>query len=185
MPQIGGFLDLMDSRSFSSLWFWLVVIAGWTLTGRAVLGVPSDVIARAGRDPAGPAGMTMLDWLSLTLPRWQVTGSAGPWLLAVAGFVLTGLALLGFGYGLEAAQAISLLLIPYAGLTLMRLRLAHRLTPLIARAQHGEIAPHDAATAALKAINLHRWAVLLLGMLAVAVVALWGSIWALRYAAAL
>ena len=181
MPQFGGFLDLMDARSFSSLWFWLVLIGVWTLTGRSVLGVPSDVIARAGRDPSGQAGMTLLDWLSLCLPRWRLTDGGGAVLLAVTGFVLTGLAVLGFAYGLEAAQALTLLLVPYATLTGLRLLLARKLMPLLTGAQDGGIAPDLAAADALRAINRHRWAVLLLGMIAVAAAAMWGTIWSLPY----
>src|SRR5690606_38530626 len=71
-----GILALLASRSFGSIWFWVILTLAWTMAGRRILGVPSDVIAGAiGAEPGpedDPAALTLLDWLSLTLPRWRV-----------------------------------------------------------------------------------------------------------------
>ncbi|MDO5633021.1 MAG: hypothetical protein Q4G22_14475 [Paracoccus sp. (in: a-proteobacteria)] len=176
-----GLLDLLGSRSFASIWFWLVLVTAWTVSGRAVLGVPLDVLTRARREPDGPAGMLLLDWLSLTLPRWQIAPRDGVWLLGAGCFGLTVLAVLGFGYGREMAQALSLLLVPFALLLLMRLRLAWRLMPLLDAAQRGEITPEAAAADAMRQITRHRRWVFVLSVLAVAMTAAWGTLYRLMH----
>lgn len=181
MPQINGFLDLMDERSFGSVWFWVVLLMIWAGQGRAVLGVPSDVINRARRDPTGLPGLALLDWLSLALPRWQIGVREGAALLAVIGFAITSLAILGFAYGMELAQAVTLLAVPLAILFLMRLRLARKLAPVMDGAQSGTIAPDQAVEQVLRKITLHRRLSLVLSIATVAVIALWGTIWQLLH----
>lgn len=181
MPQFTGFLHLMDAPSFASIWYWLLLLLGWTLAGRAVLGVPMDVITRARRSPEGAPGVALLDWLSLNLPRWQVGPGDGVGLLAVAGFVLGALAVLGFAYGLEAAQALLLLVLPFAALLGLRLRLARRLLPVMMAAQTGETAPEEAAAQAVRAVIRHRRWASALSVLAVALTALWATIWGLAH----
>ncbi|MFV0301928.1 MAG: hypothetical protein ACK5IP_13805 [Paracoccus sp. (in: a-proteobacteria)] len=181
MPQIDGFLDLMDARSFGSVWFWFLLILIWAGNGRAVLGVPSDVINRARRDPEGLPGLALLDWLSLSLPRWHLDRREGVAFLAISSFLLTSLAMLGFGYGLELAQAVTLLAVPLFLLFLMRLRLAQRLDPVLSGAHDGSVAPDEAAARALRMIGWHRRLAFALSMLAVAATALWGTIWQLMH----
>lgn len=181
MPQINGFLDLMDQRSFGSVWFWVVLLMIWAGQGRAVLGVPSDVINRARRDPTELPGLALLDWLSLALPRWRMGGREGAALLGLGGFAITSLAILGFVYGLELAQAVTLLAVPLAILFLMRLRLARKLAPIMEGAHDGTIAPDQAVDQALRKITLHRRLALVLSMAAVAAIALWGTIWQLLH----
>ncbi|MDO5613577.1 MAG: hypothetical protein Q4G14_10100 [Paracoccus sp. (in: a-proteobacteria)] len=181
MPHLTGFLDLLGARSFSSIWFWLVLVTAWTVSGRAVLGVPLDVLTRARRDPDGPAGLLLLDWLSLTLPRWRIGPRDGLWLLGAACFGLTVLAVLGFGYGREMAQALALLLVPFALLLLMRLRLAQLLIPLLDAAQHGATPPEAAVAEAMRQINRHRNWAFVLSVLAVAVTAAWGTMYRLMH----
>lgn len=181
MPQFTGFLDLMDARSFGSVWFWLVLVLIWGCSGRAVLGVPTDVVNRARRDPTGEPGLALLDWLTLALPRWRFGKGEGVLLLVLAAFSLTSLVMLGFGYGLELAQAVSLLAVPLLILFLMRLRLARRLQPVLAGAQDGAIAPDQATAQALRMITLHRRLAFGLAVIAIAVTALWGTIWQLLH----
>lgn len=175
MPHFNGFLDLMASRSFSSIWFWLVLVGSWSLAGRAVLGVPVDVITRARRAPEGDAGLILLDWLSLNLPRWQVEARDGAVIFGVAMFALASLWVLGFGYGLEMAQALVLLILPFLALTAMRLRLARRLAPLIDEARLDRITPAAAVAQVLPLIAAHRRGAMALSVLAVAVAAVWGT----------
>lgn len=181
MPQFSGFLHLMDAPSYSSIWYWVLLLMGWTLVGRAVLGVPMDIVSRARRAPDGPEGLALLDWLSLNLPRWRVGPGDGVWLLALAAFVFGALAVLGFAYGLEAAQALVLLVLPFAVLLGMRLRLARRLLPLLAGAEAGDLAADEAAAQAARAIVVHRRWASVLSVLAVALTALWGTIWGLTH----
>ncbi|RDW12129.1 hypothetical protein DIE28_15385, partial [Paracoccus thiocyanatus] len=138
MPATEPILALLDSRSFGSIWFWVIVTAAWTMAGRRILGVPADVIAGAvfvEPEPDGdPAALMLLDWLSLTLPRWRMERREGALLLGLGSFLLTMLAVLGFAYRLEMAQALVLLVAPFVLLFALDLRLAGRLRPLLAQA---------------------------------------------------
>ena len=179
-----GILALLDSRSFGSVWFWVLLALAWTLAGRRVAGVPVDVIAaasRAARDgTAQPAALALLDWLSLTLPRWQVSGASGAVFLGMAAFILTSLALLGFVYDLEMAQALVLLILPFALVFVMELRLAHRLRAVLAEAERGAPVGQAAARAA-RMMRRHRLGFALMSVLAVALSAFHGALWMLRH----
>ena len=37
-------LTMLDSRSFGSVWFWVLLALAWTLAGRRVAGVPVDEV---------------------------------------------------------------------------------------------------------------------------------------------
>ena len=128
MPQFDNLIGLLGSRSFSTIWFWLVLIGMWSVAGRSVLGIPTEVLARAraslaGDDAQGPAVITLLDWLSLLLPRWQLRPREGAAFLGFTSFLMTSLAVLGFVFWLEMAQALTLLLLPFWVLFWMRVRL--------------------------------------------------------------
>lgn len=186
MPQFNGVIGLLDSRSFVTVWYWLVLVGMWSATGRSVLGVPTEVLGRARSDLRAGRGETMavitlLDWLSLVLPRWRMGPREGVVFLGVTSFGLTVLALMGFLFWLEMAQALFLLLFPFWLLFWMRHALARRLIPLIEDAQEGRASPEETATAAVRRMVRHRTWVLLLSMLAVAVTALWGTLWSLLH----
>lgn len=171
----------MDSASFATVWFWLALIGAWSLAGRAVLGVPVDVISRARQDPHGRPGMVFLDWMSLCLPRWQLPGREGAWLLGLSAFVLTSLITMGFAYDLELAQALSLLALPFAIVFIMRVFLAKRLVKVMQTAQSDSVAAGEAADRALRIIRVHRVLVTIVSMLAIAVTALWATIFSLLH----
>ncbi|MFD2814674.1 hypothetical protein ACFSYD_09875 [Paracoccus aerius] len=77
VPQFDSLVGFLDSRSFGTVWYWLMVIGLWSFTGRAIIGVPVEVLGRArtalaeGKADA-PVVLHLLDWLSLVLPRWQL-----------------------------------------------------------------------------------------------------------------
>ena len=185
MPQFDGLISFLDSRSFGSIWFWLVLVGLWSATGRTVLGVPVEVMAAARRAQSEdqpetvPATLSLLDWLSLTLPRWHLRAREGALFLGVTIFLLTSLAILGFRYGLEMAQALALLGAPFMALFWMRVRLARRLIPLLQAGQAGETPVPEVAAQALRLMVRHRRWVTALSVASVALTALWGTLWAL------
>lgn len=188
MPQFDNLTGLLGSRSFSSIWFWLALVGMWSATGRSVLGVPSEVLARARTaqgtgDAQGTAVITLLDWLSLILPRWHLGAREGVVFLGVTSFLMTSLAVLGFVFWLEMAQALTLLLTPFWVLFWMRVRLARRLIPLVHAAQEGRAPVAQAADDAARAMIWHKRFVTILSMVAVAVTALWGALWTVMYPA--
>lgn len=186
MPQFNGVIGLLDSRSFVTVWYWLILVGMWSATGRSVLGVPSEVLGRARAEiragrPDGAAAITLLDWLSLVLPRWRMGSREAAVVLAVTSFALTSLFILGFLFWLEMAQALFLLLFPFWLLFWMRHALARRLIPLIEDAQEGRATLDATVAEAARRMVRHRTWVLVLSMLAVAVTALWGTLWSLMH----
>ncbi|HMQ40907.1 MAG TPA: hypothetical protein PKC09_06480 [Paracoccus sp. (in: a-proteobacteria)] len=179
---VSEILSILDARSFASPWFWLVLVSLWTLAGRGVLGVPNDVLARAGQalrnaDDTDPEGAhLLLDWLSLQLPRWQISPGMGAVLTGAAAFGLTTLALLGFRYQLEMAQALTLLAAPFALLLVLKLRLARQLGWVMEAAHLGQPA-RVAAIEAMRRINRYRLQHTVISLLAVTLTAFWAARW--------
>lgn len=179
-------LAFLDSQSFATVWYWLLLFGLWSTTGRSVLGVPADIIVRAhhairGNDTESPMLSHLLDWLSLALPRWRLGQIEGAVFLGVATFGLSTLGLLGFFYDLEMAQALTLLLLPFLLLFWMRILLARRLAPLMQQAEAGEVPIGDAARQILRRLIWHRRLVSLLSIVSVAITALCGAIWIIRH----
>lgn len=182
MPQFDSLIGFLDSRSFGTVWYWLVVIGTWSLTGRSVIGVPTEILSRARAALAegqgnAPVVLHLLDWLSLVLPRWRLERREGAVFLAATGFALTSLAIMGIRYDLELALASFLLLFPFAILSWMRVALARRLMPVLEAAEQGAQPIPDAAAEAVRRMVIHRRLVTVLSMAAVAVTALWGALW--------
>ncbi|RJL00697.1 hypothetical protein D3P06_13205 [Paracoccus aestuarii] len=186
MPQVNSLIGLLDSRSFATIWYWLVLLGMWSATGRSVLGVPTEVLTRARLAQShgqsdGTAVITLLDWLSLVLPRWRLGPREGVIFLGVTSFLLTSLGVFGFVFWLEMAQALFLLLLPFWLLFWLRVGLARRLVPLIEAAQDGRADLSQAAEQAARRMVWHRRWVTLLSMVAVAVTVLWGTLWTLMH----
>lgn len=186
MFQFDGFLSLLDSRSFGSVWYWIVFAGFWIRAGHHVVGVPNDVvllvrqqIRRKGEEPEKYS--VLLDWLSLSLPRWQIGHKEALVLLALGMFILTSLAILGFRYGLEMAQALTFLLIPWFIIMWLRLRLARRLLGLLQAAQAGEEKIITAARDACMRIVWHKRLILSLAILSAVVTTGWGVFWTLTH----
>ena len=116
--------ELIDLRSFSNLWYWIMLGVVWSMASHWVLGVPFDMIVRARRH----GGQTQQDLETLVRINTQrmlfITRTAGLWLVTVGCFVISVLAVLGFWYGIEFSQALLLLLFPLMLLLALSLRQA-------------------------------------------------------------
>ena len=120
-------LDVVDARSFSNLWYWLVLAGAWSWASHYVLGVPWDMVSRARRE-GGRAEDDLHDVLRVHVLRMvTLADAAGPWLLGLASMVLTALGVLGLVYEVEFAQAAFLLLAPLALVWALSLRVARDL----------------------------------------------------------
>lgn len=186
VPQVNSLIGFLDSRSFMTIWYWLALVGMWSATGRSIMGIPSDVVARARAALAAgqgddPSVLTLLDWLSLVLPRWRLGTTEGAVFLGLTSFGLTSLVVLGFVFWLELAQAMFLLLMPFWLLFWMRVRLARRVTPLVDAAQLGQIPPDKAARDAARMMTWHRRWITVLSMVSVLTTVLWGSAWAIMH----
>ena len=107
--------DLIDMRSFSNLWYWIALAVIWSSASHWVLGVPYDMIYRARREQ-GQALEDLETLVRINVSRMlHASRNHGAVLIGVACFLITVLALLGFYYDVEFAQAVLFLFVPLAG----------------------------------------------------------------------
>lgn len=119
--------DVIDTRSFSSLWYWILLVLVWSGASHYVLGIPYDLVMRA-RQEGGETERDLFDLVRVNVNRsLRLAQGSGLWLLAVFCFVLTSLGLLGFVYGIEVSQAIFLIVLPLAVVAGTSLRTARRI----------------------------------------------------------
>lgn len=155
--------ELIDMRSFSNLWFWIALAVMWSSASHWVLGVPFDMIVRARRQ-GGQAEVDLEDIVRVNVNRLLYIGQvSGLWLLGLGCFFLTALALLGFVYEVEFAQALFLLLFPMSLLGLLSLNTATliRRSGLMGEALRARLLRHRVYTQ-------------MIGVVSIFVTALWG-----------
>lgn len=127
MPPVSySLFDLIELRSFSSLWYWVLVALTWARISQAPLGVPYDMVERA-RDSV-QCGEDLLQITGLQVRRRRSHGARhGPFMAGVWAFVLSILIGLSFGYGSELAISVLLLAGPLALVQWMSQRAARDL----------------------------------------------------------
>lgn len=163
MDLYADIFELIDMRSFSNLWYWIALAVLWSTASHWVLGVPYDMVLRARRH-GGQAEQDLEDLVRINTNRMLfIAQVSGLWILGFGCFLLTGLAMLGFVYGLEIAQAVFLLAFPMAIVGLMSLSTA-RLIQL-------EAAVGDRLR---KRLARHRLYVQMTGVVSIFITALWG-----------
>ncbi|MBE1282243.1 MAG: component of SufBCD complex [Rhodobacteraceae bacterium] len=124
MNWYNSLFELIDMRSFSNLWFWIALAVVWSSASHWVLGVPYDMVQRARR-VGGQTQQDMEDLVRINVNRLLYIGRvSGLWILGFACFFLSGLAILGFVYELEFAQALFLLGFPMSFVALISLSTA-------------------------------------------------------------
>lgn len=157
--------ELIDMRSFSNLWYWIVLACVWSMASHWVLGVPFDMVLRARRQ-GGQAEADLEDLVRIYTNRMlYITNVAGLWLLGFACFLLTMLGLLGFYYRFEFAQAVMLLAFPLSLVGLLSLSTARL------------IQQEDATGERLrKRLLRHRLYTQIIGMVSIFCTALWGML---------
>ncbi|QFT59871.1 hypothetical protein FIU94_13640 [Sulfitobacter sp. THAF37] len=155
--------ELIDMRSFSNLWFWIVLAVTWSTASHWVLGVPFDMVLRARRQ-GGQAEVDLEDMVRINVNRLLfIAQVSGLWILGFGCFGLTMLVLLGFVYGMEFAQAVFLLAFPLSLVGLLSLSTARL------------IVAEDAGGERLrKRLTRHRLYTQIIGMLSIFVTAIWG-----------
>lgn len=159
-------VELIDLRSFSNLWYWIALAVLWSSISHWVLGVPYDMVTRA-RKVGGQAQADLEGMVRINVNRFlYITRVSGAWLLGFYCFLLTLLALLGFVYRIEFAQAVFLLLLPMSIVGLMSVSTAHKLER--AMPEHPEELH--------KLLMWHRFKVQILGMFSILVTSLWGML---------
>ncbi|MDE4096424.1 MULTISPECIES: component of SufBCD complex [Rhodobacterales] len=161
--------EMIDLRSFSNLWYWIALAVMWSTASHWILGVPFDMVHRA-RKNGGQSAEDLEDLVRINVNRMlYVVQMAGLWILAIACFVLSSLATLGFGLGVEFAQAVFLLLFPMAAVGLVNLATARSIRM---NEPQGDALYRRLATC--------RFAIQIIGMISIFVTAMWGMYQNLR-----
>ena len=158
--------ELIDMRSFSNLWFWIALAVLWSSVSYWVLGVPWDMIQRARKEEVGEAADDVVDLVRINVNRiLHIGDQSGLLLTGFVCFALTVMALLGFVFGNEFAQAMFLLGFPTSLVGLLSIMTARKIRleePL------GE--------ALYKRLSRHRVYTQIIGMLSIFVTAIWGML---------
>ncbi|MEL7299707.1 MAG: component of SufBCD complex [Pseudomonadota bacterium] len=156
-------MEVIDFRSFSTVWYWMVLAVIWSSASYFVLGVPYDMIQRAKRH-GGEAQDDLETLVALKVRRLLLIGEvSGLWVMGFVCFFLTALALLGFVYDLEIAQALFLIFGPLSLVGGMALSTAVRINR---GANHGE--------ALHRALARQRLGTQVVGIVAIFVTAMFG-----------
>ena len=155
--------ELIDMRSFSNLWFWIVLAVVWSTTSHYGLGVPFDMVLRAKRH-GGQTEIDLEDLVRINTNRLLfIAQRSGLWIAGFACFFLTMLGMLGLVYGNEFAQALILLGLP--------LLLVGLLSISTARLIQEEGSTDEQLR---RRLMRHRLYTQIIGMIAIFVTALWG-----------
>ena len=123
-------LEAIDFRSFSNLWFWIALAVLWSTASHWVVGVPFDMVRRAAR--GNEQSLEDMHVLANIHARriLFITEETGLITTAFSFFLVTMLALLGFLYRVEFAQAILLLFLPLMLVAWVTLRAARKVDGL-------------------------------------------------------
>ncbi len=155
--------ELIDMRSFSNLWYWIAVAVVWSTTSHWVLGVPWDLVQRAGRK-GGEAVEDLEHLVRINSNRiLYISGVSGLWLIALISAALTSLIILAFWYNVEFAQAVVLLVFPMSLIGLLSINSARVIRD---RGLSGKLLR--------RRLGHHRIITQVIGMVAIFVTALWG-----------
>lgn len=163
MDLFSTLFEIIDMRSFSNLWYWIGLAVLWSSTSHWTLGVPYDLLVRARR-VGGEAERDFLDIVRINGNRiLYIVEVSGLVILGLSCFIFTGLAMLGFVYGVEFAQAVFLLLFPVCLVMLINVRAARKL-----RAGDGTLEFTG------KILTRCRIYTQIIGMISILITSLWG-----------
>lgn len=155
--------EVIDMRSFSNLWFWIMLAVLWSSTSHWVLGVPYDMVARARRS-GGKAAQDLEDLVRINTNRLLfIAEESGLWVVGIGSAFLSAMVLLGFVYWIELAQAVFLLAFPMTLVGLLSLSSARKI-----HAGENEGEP------LWRRLRIHRMITQLIGVVSIFITALWG-----------
>ncbi|MFV1876583.1 component of SufBCD complex [Nioella sp.] len=162
--------EVIDLRSFSNLWYWIALAALWSTASHWIVGVPFDMVTRARRGHERSIhDMRVLAEVNVNRILAMVDLS-GVFAIGFLAFLITGLAVLGWGYGVEFCQAVFLLMAPMTGVAALNVRTAHKL--------------RDTGFEDLgRRLRTHRMMVQMIGMVSIFITAFWGMWTNLHYGA--
>ncbi len=150
-------------RSFSNLWYWIVLAVVWSSASQWVIGVPFDMISRAKRE-GGQAQEDLETIVRIKAARLlNIARTSGAWMVGFTSFLFAVLVLLAFAYKIEFAQAVLFLFAPMTLLFYLSLRTASLI-------EKGE----NQGTALNRRLMRHRMATQFIGMISILVTSMFG-----------
>ncbi|CAN1570920.1 hypothetical protein MCELHM10_03212 [Paracoccaceae bacterium] len=156
--------ETIDMRSFSNLWFWIALSVLWSSASHWVIGVPHDMIHRARRE-GGQSEVDLSDLVRVNVNRLlNVIDHSLYVIVGMGAFWLTFLAILGFFYQVEFAQAVFLLIAPMSVVIWRSVKVSRWIA-----------AGNYSGEALYRQLIWHRRVTQIIGMLAVTVTALYGT----------
>jgi hypothetical protein len=156
--------EVIDMRSFSNLWYWIVLAVLWSSVSHWVLGVPYDSILRARKGTPETALADLQDLTRVNVNRiMYITEVSGSWIGLFGSAALTALGITAFVYNIEFSQAVFLLALPMTILGAMSVRTARKI-----RLQELE------GDGLIRILMRHRFATQLLGVVSIFVTAMYG-----------
>ncbi|MGR3504707.1 MAG: component of SufBCD complex [Paracoccaceae bacterium] len=162
--------EVINLRSFSNLWYWVMLAVVWSSSSHWVLGVPYDMVTRAAAQ-GGEAETDLSDIIRVNVNRLVYIGDvSGLWIIGFGAFFLSFLGLSGFVYGFQLAQAVFLITFPMSIVGLLSFRTARNLQ-----------LDMPAGKALRKALMRHRLITQVIGMISIFITALWGMYQNLSY----
>lgn len=163
MEPFDSVLSLIDLRSFSNMWYWIVLATLWSSLSYFVLGVPLDMVRR-GRREGGQAQADVEYLVRITTSRVLHLVDESPLALTALGsFWLSGLCVLAFYYNVEFAQAVFFLMAPIAIVVMTSIRLCRRI-----------VAEEITGEALYRRLVVQRRMIQGIGMVAIFVTAMYG-----------
>jgi len=124
-------------RSFTSVWYWIVVAVVWSTTAHWTLGVPFDMVTRARRAETGPAQDDLEMLTRINADRLvHIMDVSGSWVVGLSFFFLSILVILGFWYTIEIAQAVFLITGPMTLVAMLSVRYARHIAAEDPRGHH-------------------------------------------------
>ncbi|WP_346763301.1 MULTISPECIES: component of SufBCD complex [Tabrizicola] len=164
MDVIDKAFEVIDMRSFSNLWYWIALAVMWSSVNYWVLGVPYDMIQRARRE-GGKAQSDLEDLVRINTDRLLALVDQGAMVLVALGsFWLSVLAVSGFYYDFEFAQAVFLLIFPLSLVVLLSIRASRRIR-----------AGADTGEALYRRLIVHRLWTQVIGMVSILVTGMYGT----------
>lgn len=156
MEWYDNLFEVIDTRSFSNLWYWIMLAVQWSVASHWVLGVPFDMVRRArGNGAAAQQDLELLVQINCSR-LLEMTRHSGHWILAFVAFVITSLLLMATVYEAEFAQAVLFLFVPMVALFGLSIRSARRIEAGEGRgaALHRRLSRHRIATQALGMVSI-------------------------------
>ena len=106
------FSRILSLRTFSNLWYWLMVCVSWMIASHWILGIPFDMIQRARRK-GDQAAADLENLTDINVRRLQSLSNEGGFIIVgIIAFLLTSIAMTAFYYRMEVAQGLFFLLFP-------------------------------------------------------------------------